>query len=386
VTSRLATSDDLFAIMEQIAEERAAAKPIVQSVLERGEQVWDEEIPASWRTAGFVQELTAAAAGILESDPPRSLSFAQLALAVASSIPAERYPPPVQAHLEGRAWKEIGTAHRYLDAYDAALRAYTAAYRSLARENVLSHDQGCVQLVRAGLLVLTRDDESALEFIAQSETVFREHGDQERLEQAKFIKGLIHHYRGELHRARIVYEDILTRVANGGDLHTLAMLHHNLGHIHTVLGDASTAVSYFCRARDIFTELNMPGEVDRVGWGLAFVLLSTGEFEKALSLLGPLREAYLQRQCPEEAGLIALYMVDALIALDRLEAARSLSELVLKEFVIAKLNARAVTALAYLREFLPKSKQPRRAVRHVRSYIERLHSEPTRLFVPLADQ
>jgi hypothetical protein len=100
VNSRLATSDDLFAIMEQIAEERAGAKPVVQSVLGRGEEVWDEEIPASWRTAGFVQELTAAAAGILESDPPRSLSFAQLALAVASSIPADTYPPPVQAHIE----------------------------------------------------------------------------------------------------------------------------------------------------------------------------------------------------------------------------------------------------------------------------------------------
>jgi len=120
VNSRLATSEELFAIMEQIAEERAAATPIVQSVLGRGEEVWEEEIPTSWRTAGFVQELTAAAAGILENDPPRSLSLAQLALAVASTIPPETYPSPVQAHIEGRAWREIGTAHRYLDAYDAA--------------------------------------------------------------------------------------------------------------------------------------------------------------------------------------------------------------------------------------------------------------------------
>ena len=292
MNSRLATSDDLFAVMEQIAEERAVAKPMVQSVLGRGEDVWDEEIPASWRTAGFVQELTAAAAGILESDPPRSLSFAQLALAVASSIPADTYPPPVQAHIEGRAWKEIGTAHRYLDAYDAALRAYTAAHRVFARECVLSHDQGCLQLVRAGLLILTGDDSTALKLIAESGAVFRAHGDQNRLEQAEFTKGLVHHYRGELHQARAMYQEILARLENSGDLLTLGMVNHNLGHIHAVLGDASTAVNHFSRARDIFTELNVPGELDRVGWGLAFVLLSTGEFEKALALLRPLREAY----------------------------------------------------------------------------------------------
>src|SRR5438445_2973110 len=155
--------------MERIAEERAAAKPIVHSVLERGEEVWEEEIPASWRTAGFVQELTAAAAGILESNPPRSLSFAQLALAVASTIPPETYPSPVQAHIEGRAWKEIGTAHRYLDAYDAALRAYVASERIFSQHDALSHDRGCLQLVRAVLLVVTRDDESAFDLIAESE-------------------------------------------------------------------------------------------------------------------------------------------------------------------------------------------------------------------------
>ena len=82
MSSRLATREALFDVMEQIAEERIAARPIVEELLSRGDEVWDEEIPESWRTAGFVQELTAAGAAIVETNPKKSLSLAQLALKI----------------------------------------------------------------------------------------------------------------------------------------------------------------------------------------------------------------------------------------------------------------------------------------------------------------
>src|ERR1700693_3261496 len=187
--------------MEQIAEERAAAKSVVQSVLERGEEVWEEEIPASWRTAGFVQEMTAAAVGILESNPPRSLSFAQLALAVASTIPPETYPSPVQAHIEGRAWKEIGTAHRYLDAYDAALRAYVAAHRSFAGECSLVHEQARAEYGRASMLILCDHHEEGLALLNCITEVFRTFGDQTLVANCEAVKAVSSTTKGDLNTA-----------------------------------------------------------------------------------------------------------------------------------------------------------------------------------------
>src|SRR5439155_5318041 len=114
----------------QITTERAAARPVVRTLRGSRFDLWEKDIPDSWRTADFMQQLTTAASDVLEADPRESLALAQLALAVATSIPPNTYPPPVQAQIEGTAWKEIGTAHRYCNEFDAALRAYDAAHRS----------------------------------------------------------------------------------------------------------------------------------------------------------------------------------------------------------------------------------------------------------------
>ena len=87
---------------------------------------------------------------------------------------------------------------------------------------------------------------------------------------------------------------------------------------------------------------------------------------------------------PGEAGVVALDLVECLIALNRNDEARILVETVIGEFQRANLNDRAMTALDYLRELLPK-RASREAVRHVRGYVEKLRSEPGRVFLPLED-
>jgi tetratricopeptide (TPR) repeat protein len=169
-------------------------------------------------------------------------------------------------------------------------------------------------------------------------------------------------------------------------MYVLGVVYINTGYIHTMLGDTGKAADAFQRARQIYTMLAMPSEVDRADWGLATILLDSGNFATALPLLYRLRKAYLARCMPKNAGLIALSIVDALVATERRDEALRLTEQVLAEFVLANIDKHAITALAYLRELLPKSKEPRRAVRHVRSYMELLRSEPTRLFVPLDDE
>src|SRR5437016_4583281 len=242
----------------QVTAERAAARPVINSLRTSGADVWDSEIPPSWRNAGFVQELTAAASAVLESDPRDSLALAQLALAIATSIPARRYTPTVQAQLEGTAWKEIGTAHRYLSEYDAALRAYDAAHRSFAAAHALAH--------------------------------------------------------------------------------------HN--------------------ARQLLNDLGLTAELNRCDWNIARVLLQTAEFGKAATMLQRVRTFFLEKGMQEEAGLAGLDLADASIAIGATDDARVLVFRVLDEFARARLNDRALTALAYLRDVLPTTPQPSHVVRH----------------------
>lgn len=387
MSSRLATREALFDVMEQIAEERIAARPIVQELLSRGDEVWDEEIPESWRTAGFVQELTAAGAAILETDPSRCFNFTQLALAVASSIPRETYPSPVQEFVEGRAWKEIGLTHRYQSSYESALRAYDAAHRAFAQESALVHEQARAQFGRATVFIFAERYDDAIELLTRVSEVFSGFGDERFLIYCEIAKAAVCYYRGDFQNAATRHRELIPRLEEVApeDLHAIGVLYANLGHCLATLGNVAEALPALQRAREIFGTLDMPSEVDGADYGLARVLLSTGEFEKALPLLQRLREAYLKRQMPENAGSVALHIVDALVATGRREEALQLTEQVLNEFVRANLNHDAITALGYLRDLLPVSTQPRMVVSQVRSYVERLRRGRAHLFLPPAD-
>ena len=368
----------------QVTAERAAARPVINSLRTSGADVWDSEIPPSWRNAGFVQELTAAASAVLESDPRDSLALAQLALAIATSIPARRYTPTVQAQLEGTAWKEIGTAHRYLSEYDAALRAYDAAHRSFAAAHALAHDDAIVDFARAIVLTdLGRHDE-ALELLRSVEPVFRGFEDQQRLVKVAMLTGIAQYGRGQFKDAKTTFEKALEDVSLD-DLHTRAMLYENLGVACMELSENNDAVLMLHNARQLLNDLGLTAELNRCDWNIARVLLQTAEFGKAATMLQRVRTFFLEKGMQEEAGLAGLDLADASIAIGATDDARVLVFRVLDEFARARLNDRALTALAYLRDALPTTPQPSHVVRHVRHYLDRLRSEPTLLFLPLPD-
>src|SRR6266480_309456 len=181
--------DSYLRTIGQLTDERLIAKPIVAALCASGGNVWDIDIAPAWRTAGFVQEVTAAANAAVDSNPRSALALAQLALAIATSIPTGSYPAPVQAQIEGAAWKEIGLAHYYMNEYDASLRAYGSATRTFATANALAHDETVIEFARAIVLVdLDRYDE-ALGILKKVEPLFVSFGDQKHVVQVKALRG-----------------------------------------------------------------------------------------------------------------------------------------------------------------------------------------------------
>jgi tetratricopeptide (TPR) repeat protein len=214
--------------------------------------------------------------------------------------------------------------------------------------------------------------------------VFGSFGDQRRLTQAALLKGMIHQRRGHLQAARATYEEVLAARPDE-DLHTIAATYQNLGRVCADLGDSPAAATALRRARDLFLGLEMPSEVTRSDWALAKLLLATGSFIKALPMLRRVRTDFLMRQMPTEAGLAALDLAEALIAMNRADEARTIAGQALDEFRTARLNERAIFALAYLRDLLPATSEPARAIQHVRCYLAQLQEEPARLFLPLEE-
>lgn len=385
MSSELQTREQLFAVMEQIAEEREAARPIVEELLTREPaDLLDIEIPEEWRTAGFVQELSEAAGRLWQSNPLRSLPLQQIALSIAMSFSATTYPQPVQTRLEGIAWRQIGYVHLIQNAYDAAIVAIRAAEECFERDEILAYDAARTRLSHAYALVLMRRLDQTLQLIEQSISAFRTFGDDQFVARAQLAKAGVEQQRGNLQAAKAIYEKLLSAVPKIRDPETLGPVYHNLGLAFRDSGDLENAVVALERARDIFASVETP--VERTDWILATVRLMMGEYDKALPVLYRVRNAFLTRGMPQDAGEVALDIVEALVASDQYAEARELTEQALKEFVAARLNDSAITALAYLRDLFPSRVGVRQAVQHVRSHLEQLRSEPLRVFVPIRDE
>jgi len=375
------TKEGLFALMEQIAEERLAARAVIDR-LATSESIEDTEIPPEWRTAGFGHELAKYAFSKLESDPLQSLTFAHLGLAVITSVSQSHYPSPISEYLDGRTWMEIGYAHRYLNSYDPALKAFEAAEDSFSNHSSLFGEKVTAQFARACVLALARDYQAALTLNSSTLNAFRSLGDRRREIRCEVLQATILHWQGEFEAARNQYESLVSALHDSDDLHTIGVLSNNLGRVYASLGRMSDAVVALERAREIFIGLHMPSEVNRADYGLAWVMVAKGEVHNALPILRRVRDDCLRRHMPEEAGEVGLFIVDALIATGQEELARVLTAQILQEFMNAKLNHGAITAIAYLRDLLQTAGDSRAAVRHVRSYVEKLRSEPALLFFP----
>jgi tetratricopeptide (TPR) repeat protein len=381
----LETREELFAVMEQIAEEREAARPIVRELVARGRSIDDIEIPEGWRTAGMVLELIEYAYNQLETEPLKCLSVALLALAIATATEARNYGVPLPTYLAGRSLREIGNAHRFLNDYSAANRAMQSA-EAIFEESALFDEHATTLYLRASILFLSMNNHEALSLADVARGMFIETGDLRRQIHCEMVHAFVDWRVGNFESARTRYEAALRSLSSFDEPYTIASICQALGRIYRYLGRTSDAVTMLERAREIFTALEMPSEVSRVSWGVAQILLDGGDAHKALMLLKPAREDFLSRHMPEEAGEVGLHMIDAFVAVGQLEIAKRLATEVLREFVNANLNVHAISALGYLRDLLETKGDARAAVRHVRSFVERLKDEPALLFLPLDEK
>jgi tetratricopeptide (TPR) repeat protein len=386
MSADISTKEGLFAVMRQVAAEREAAKPMVAELMAREELPWDEEIPEEWRTVGFVEELTKAAAAILEQSPTRCIEHLTMAFAIQSSISNESSARTLAALVKGSLTKELALATRYVDSYRVAEPLYERAAYVQRQHASLAYELALTRFSYAGLLVYTDRVDTASAIVENVETVFQELGDEKRLIRCHILKGCICAWSDDFRGAIVSLREVLPRInrpemlQTADDIHALGVVHNTLGVSHLRLGEFGHAAEALSRAREIFAGLEMLGEVDRADWNLARILVATGEIQRAIPMLQRVSQSFLSRGQPEAAGLTRLDLVEAFIACESRDAALRVTYEVLEIFTTAELNKRALTALAYLHDLLPMTTKPKDVIRKVRTYVEQLRLEPDLAF------
>ena len=126
--------------------------------------------------------------------------------------------------------------------------------------------------------------------------------------------------------------------------------------------------------------MGKPIEIMTIELGRGRLLIRQGRYTLAIEHLRAVRRDFLRNSMSEEAGIAGLEIVEALLTLGRTSEAETLARKIVREFIAAHLNARAITALGYLSEAITAHTAPATLVTEVREYIVSLRTTPERDF------
>jgi tetratricopeptide (TPR) repeat protein len=364
-------------VARRMQRERAASRDVVAEALRTTPRTsWPRLTGrADLHTAGALERFGQEVEKRLDTDPREALAIAELAATIAEAMPDDAYPAITIAQLRAHAWKDRGQALSYLGRYEDALRALDRADEALQPYGTLGHDQAMVRFCRATLLQHLRRFDEAHEILNECRGVFRSHGDTQSYVKCTLATGNLLVRTGDYRGAREMLTPLATYESLIGSQARMA-----LGWCAVHLGAAAEAIEHFNEAARGCRLLGRDLEAVRAIYGAGSAMLRLQRFKEAITTFRSTREMFLARGLVEEGGLSGLGIVEAQLVLGQVPAARKLAASLVREFANAKLNRRAVAALAYLNDAIAASSATPDIARDVHAYIRALRTDPTRDF------
>jgi tetratricopeptide (TPR) repeat protein len=314
----------------------------------------------------------------LERSPAEALAIANLAAAIAETIPASTYPPLVNAQIRSTALRDRANALRYLGRLHEAYDAIETAESRLAAFPAAVHDRAIIWFVKAMILAQLDHFSEAEQMINAASVIFADLNDSARFLQAGVVHGNLLGRQQRYAEAQKLFAGLLTVAVTSRDLEAEARLHSNLGYCCVNLDDYTNANIHFSEAIAKFTDLGFRAETARTGRGAGVVLIRKGQFELGCDRLRQARTEFAKLEMPEEAGLCALRLIEAMVERGQTAEARRLAATVIDEFTAAALDPRAIEAIARLHKSIDADGVTAETVRTVHAFIESLAVHETR--------
>jgi len=327
-----------------------------------------------------LERLGARVAEAIGKDLRLALAIATLAVAVAEGLEPGSYHSVTLAQVRAHALKDLGKVQRELARHQEAIDTFLRAEAILDSQLALAHDLALIRL-HLGFTYQEVDRYSeAFALIRESKRVFADHGDTRRVLIARIAEGALYQRLAKYREAREAY--LLLLASSKPDFESAAALHKNIGLCCIELGDFTEAEANLVESARIYTgELGQPIEVLKAEAAYGRLMIRTGQIERAIAHLKPIRRAFLGQAMPEEAGICALEIIEGLLTRNKPQEAERLARMVIAEFGRARLNKRAITALGYLSRAIAAKKASVPLVRNVRDYILALRTNPEREFL-----
>ncbi|HYS54016.1 MAG TPA: hypothetical protein VER58_09680 [Thermoanaerobaculia bacterium] len=376
------TTNMLRAFAGRAKAEDAAAGLIVAKLLSASPEERSAllEKNPQWRTAGVVRRLLKVVDDKNFSDPKLAAEISALAVEVAESVEAERYPFDTIMKLRALAWRERGYALMYIGAFPESLAALDRTDECLAACAVSDYDHARAGMYRALIYRELERFAEALSIIREARPVFEAYGDKKRVAVADSTEGLVLVAMRRFSEALRIHVRVAADATLDEESRACALI--NAGLCYRELALFSEAKRSYAQAIIAFDRLALVSRRATARWGIARVLFDEGRFEESLVLLTQVRAEFQELGMSEDVATASLHAADALLVLQRPAQVAHLCGSAMEYFEKAGLaySQAAMTALAYLREAADKGTLNSAKIDHVRNFFKILPKQPNLLF------
>lgn len=375
------------ALREQAARNRREdeeAKELLGTLLQDPEAfVWEDvSRKRKYHTGGVVRRLATAAFETCYQSPRHAFHLAETAVAIAEMLKPDVYGKVALAAWRGLAYKQQANALRILGRLPEAIESLDRAERYYETLPMPDFDVASVTYVRASVLFEQQRYDEADRYAAESTRKFLHGGQTDYYARSRHLQGAIAFEKGELARARTIFESLLAYGELIGDKTWIAREALALGNCALELREFANATEYLHNGVRNFRELGNAHEVLLCEWALALVVQRHGEPRRAVSRLGQIRDQFLSLGSSTDAALVTLDLMETFLLLgkprDIQRAARNIQAI----FKNAGMLTGAVTAADYLKRAAAMREVTPSLIEYLRKYLRRVELQPDFAFVP----
>lgn len=381
-----ATIASLRAFADQMTFEDAAAEAILPELLAGPREEWMPRLMAhpEWRTAGVVRRLVGEMTRVVMTMPPHALEMTALSTEIADHLDDSQLRPQTAAQLRGSAWRDRAYALFYVGRFAEALTAADRAETNFKACVVDEYDRARVAIVKALCLRAKEEFSRGMAAATFSADTFVQFGDLNRLASARLTQAQLLFSRGEFADAASLLQDLERQMRVSGDANTHARVLGNLGYCYWKLGRVEDALRHHDASAQLHAELGTLTESARIRWNVAVILAGAGRIDEALSRFEAVKKSFDELSMASEDALVSLDIAELLIARGEFSAVDDICRAAMRTFESAGISytARALTALAYIREAAQARVATPLLVKHVRNYLGKLPHQPELLFAP----
>jgi tetratricopeptide (TPR) repeat protein len=381
-----ATIATLRAFADRMADEDTRAETILTELLAGPRETWMPRLQEhpEWRTLGAVRRLIERLPAMLRTMPPDALVMTSLATEIADTLDTSTFPSGTVSRIRGAAWRERAFALYYTGSFTEAEAAIFVSESNLSYCSLTEYEAARLGVLKALVSRAFEKFDDALVMARASADVFARFGDVERMAGARLAEAHNLFSRQQFASAEAILRPLVGRSADGteGDIHARVLM--NLAYCVRKLGRFEEAIRYYETAAVLFEELGVRTEMARLRWNVASTLAEAGRLSDAYERLCAVMPEMEHLGMTSEAAYMALDIAEVLLVESRYDDVEQICRKAMAIFENAGVTytARAMTALAYMKEATAARRATSALVRNVRDYIRRLPAQPSLVFAP----